>query len=162
MIHYCGWNIIIFISFFLCSETPIRIIKRNNLRRTIPIKKGLGKEEQILNINSLGPSSYITDNGEEKIKIITINDFVFNNDINVGLIKLDIEGFELDALKGAEKTIKKYRPVLSIAIYHNGREFFETINFIHKIYSEYTCIIRKLNPFSAFQETVLIVWIKNN
>jgi len=33
---------------------------------------------------------------------------------NVGFIKLDVEGYEYFALKGAEKTIKKWRPVVLI------------------------------------------------
>ena len=32
----------------------------------------------------------------------------------IGLIKIDIEGFELKALKGAVKTIRKHKPVIII------------------------------------------------
>ena len=32
----------------------------------------------------------------------------------IDLIKIDVERFELDALSGAEKTIEKYSPVLSV------------------------------------------------
>lgn len=37
---------------------------------------------------------------------------------NISLIKLDIEGAEREALKGAERIIKKCRPVLAICAYH--------------------------------------------
>ena len=36
----------------------------------------------------------------------------------VGLLKLDVEGYELPALKGAERTIESYRPV--VVIEENG------------------------------------------
>lgn len=50
---------------------------------------------------------------------IKIDDFVKQHNIkNIGLIKFDIEGAERQALLGAIKTIKKYKPILMIPIYH--------------------------------------------
>lgn len=56
----------------------------------------------------------------EEISIITLDSFVEENNIRVGLIKVDIEGSEQDFLKGAEKTIKTQKPFLLISIYHNA------------------------------------------
>lgn len=36
---------------------------------------------------------------------------------NVGFIKIDVEGFELDVLEGATKTINKFRPTMMVEIY---------------------------------------------
>lgn len=44
----------------------------------------------------------------------------------IGFVKLDIEGYGVRALRGMEKTILKYRPVLSLSIYHSPEELFET------------------------------------
>jgi hypothetical protein len=35
------------------------------------------------------------------------------------LIKIHTEGSELDILKGAAKTIKRYNPLLAYSVYHN-------------------------------------------
>ena len=56
----------------------------------------------------------------------------FNEKID--LIKIDIEGEELNALKGAIKIIKKHRPFLIIACYHGANQFFQIPNFLmHKL-----------------------------
>ncbi len=55
---------------------------------------------------------------------ITIDDLVKKNNIEkVNFIKMDIEGAEPNALKGAIETIKKFRPKLAIATYHSMDDF---------------------------------------
>ena len=46
------------------------------------------------------------------------------------LIKMDIVGAEVEALKGAIKTIQKYHPKLTICIYHKGSHLFEVPQLI--------------------------------
>jgi len=60
-------------------------------------------------------------------------------------IKVDIEGSALDFAKGAIKTLTAFRPVVSIAVYHNPVEFFEVKPFLERHLSSYKFIIRKLS-----------------
>ena len=54
------------------------------------------------------------------ITSISIDDFVEEYNLtSVDYIKMDIEGAEPIALKGAIETIKKFKPKLAIAIYHS-------------------------------------------
>ena len=108
----------------------------------------------------MGYSSHVSKKGNQQIQITTIDNYVLENNLTVGLIKLDIEGYELSALIGAKNTIRKFTPVILISIYHNGKEFFETIDYIKKINPNYTFIIRHLNPLTEFIETCLIGWQK--
>lgn len=48
----------------------------------------------------------------------------------VDFIKMDIEGFELPALRGAETTIRTFRPKLAISVYHRWDDYFTIPDFI--------------------------------
>ena len=51
------------------------------------------------------------------IPILTIDDIAFST---LDLIHLDIEGYELFALKGGSNTIKKYKPVIVLEVCEDG------------------------------------------
>jgi FkbM family methyltransferase len=67
------------------------------------------------------PASRIGTEGECTVQCISI-DQAFP-EFRPSLIKMDIEGAELAALHGAEKTIRRFRPELAIAIYHTPEHF---------------------------------------
>jgi FkbM family methyltransferase len=57
-------------------------------------------------------------------KTISIDDFVDQYKVSkVDFIKMDIEGSEMAALQGAERTIRKHKPKLAIATYHSISDF---------------------------------------
>jgi len=61
----------------------------------------------------------IADKGVQ-IHCITIDYFVFkNNNIPPEIIKIDIEGAELDALKSAKETITKFHPIIFLSLHSN-------------------------------------------
>ena len=69
---------------------------------------------------------------------ISIDDFVKNNNIEkVDFIKMDIEGAEPLALKGAIETIKRFRPKLAIANYHGMSDFVNIPNWILDLELDY-------------------------
>lgn len=53
----------------------------------------------------------------QKVTTITLDYLIQKNKItNIGLIKIDVEGAEIEVLKGAKKTLKKYHPTILIEI----------------------------------------------
>ena len=84
--------------------------------------------------------SHIANDGDTTINIDTI-DNVLNGEIAT-FIKMDVEGFELPSLQGAENTIKNFHPILSIAIYHKREDLFEIPEYIHSVFSGYKFFIR--------------------
>jgi FkbM family methyltransferase len=62
-------------------------------------------------------------------------------------IKLEIEGSELEALRGASRTIARMRPKMSLAIYHKPEDFLTLTEFVRNTKSDYRMSLRQHNPF---------------
>lgn len=84
--------------------------------------------------------SKVSDLGEEEIPVTTIDDELCG--VPVTFIKMDIEGSELPALFGAEKTIMKNRPKLAISIYHKPEDIWEIPEVILRFNPSYKLYIR--------------------
>ena len=69
--------------------------------------------------------------------IIKRMDDVVTSDTKVGFIKADIEGALMPMLRGAVETIVRNRPVLSLSIYHNPEELFESKPFLESVLDNY-------------------------
>lgn len=72
-------------------------------------------------------------------------------------LKADIESFEYRMLLGAEKGIKKCRPLLAICIYHNAVDLYSIPLLVKTLVSEYKIAIRQHS--NDLSETVLYAWI---
>ncbi len=56
---------------------------------------------------------------------VCIDDLVDRQNLSrVDFIKIDIEGAELQALRGAEKTLRRFRPKLAIAVHHSLGKYY--------------------------------------
>ena len=73
-------------------------------------------------------------------------------------LKADIESFEYRMLLGAEKGIKKCRPLLAICIYHNAVDFYSIPLLIKEILPEYKIAIR--HHLDDTSETVVYAWVE--
>jgi FkbM family methyltransferase len=84
--------------------------------------------------------SMITDNSNNFIEVDTIDHIAAGNPVSY--IKMDVEGAELEALKGAEQTIRKYKPILGISIYHKPQDLIDIPQYIKAIVPEYKFYFR--------------------
>jgi FkbM family methyltransferase len=138
-----------------------RNICRNHLEQIITVtNEGLWNINTDLFItNRLLSASYCsTDHGDMKIKVTTLDTYVQEKKLErVNFIKMDIEGAELNALKGAVATITKFKPKLAISIYHLPGDIYEIPFFIKSLVPEYNLYLS--HKFKGWNETILFAAI---
>ena len=159
--NYTDKNVYSFEPFIKNYNTMIDIIKVNNKNNIIPVNISLGDEDKELSIFSNGEINGMNNINskegiEEKIKMTTLDKFVKENNIEVGLIKVDIEGFEQTFLKGAINTIIEQRPALILSIYHSYEDFMEIKTIIEDLNLGYKISIYKLPTQYILNEIKLI------
>lgn len=110
-------------------EKLVRNIKLNKIKNVIPLKKGLWSEDAVLNFDKRGDgtSSFISDEKgcSPKVPVVSLDKELGRMGLKkVNFIKMDIEGAEIEAVKGSEKTLKNNDLRLTIASYHvvNGEK----------------------------------------
>ena len=138
-------------------------IEANKLSNVCAVNKSLGdiNGERTLylsddNFQGITSDANLREYSEElKVEEVTVDQFVSENDLDVGLITIDVEGAEQNLLKGALDTIKSQKPLLFISIYHNVADFFEIKPWIQSLDLGYEFEIVKEQPWTFVADTVL-------
>lgn len=90
------------------------------------------------------------------VEVVTLDSYVQEHGLTVGLIKIDVEGGEQLILQGALETIRRFRPVLLISIYHSAGDFFDIKPMLENLQLGYTFKVFKPINNAIAMETVLI------
>lgn len=130
-------------------------IKLNNSQKIVPVEMGLAEIAQNSFMRNSVSGKGFTNSGV-RVNITTLDEWAGNNEINVGLIKVDIEGFEQKFLMGARETIRKHRPSMLISIYHNASDLFDIKPLIEGMNLGYKFKIRRNCNNKITQDTMLI------
>ena len=94
----------------LCVNTP----KANHFNCAIGSERKLIGMKQEADNNT--GSSYVV--GDGLIAMVTLDSM----SLKPSLLKIDVEGYELEVLKGATETIAKHKPIIAIEAEHNEIE----------------------------------------
>ena len=138
----------------------INTTKANNIEdKVVPLLLGLSDKSGILYSNSTDVSigNTLYNEGKNPVYITTIDNEVEKRNLIPGFIKADTEGYEYKILIGALKTIKKYRPILSISIYHNKEGLFDIPDLI-KTFGNYHIEYRSPSQTPDFSELILFAY----
>lgn len=98
-------------------------------------------------------SCRMNEDGEKSVELSTLDILCKKHGFTPSYVKFDIEGAELEALKGAQEIINTFRPRLAVSIYHSDRDMVEIIREIKSRHPFYSFYIRHYSGF--FAETVL-------
>lgn len=143
----------------------INLVKKNMFSKGMMegdyrlISKGAWDEETKLSFVASGTgASHVSGiyGGNDVADIETIDVTTIDNaigDKEITFIKMDIEGAEMKALKGAERLIRKKKPKLAICVYHKVSDIWEIPQLIMELREDYHFYLRHYS-FEA-SETVL-------
>lgn len=115
------------------------LIKLNlkNIENVVVEPYAVGIKHEFLKFNSTGgEGASINNNGDITVECVSIDEKY--KIYHPTFLKFDIEGGELEALKGASKLIKELTPTIAICIYHRPEDIFEIPLWIYNINKNYT------------------------
>ena len=85
-------------------------------------------------------ASALSEAGDGLIQCLALDDALHG--FEPTCIKMDIEGAEPQALRGAERMIRRHRPDLAISVYHSLAHFWEIPNLVRQWVPEYRLYLR--------------------
>lgn len=104
---------------------------------------GLGLSEGTFSYLKANTASTLNNHGNYKAKVIDLDTYINKSDFeHVDFIKLDIEGAEMDALIGASCSISKWKPRMSICLYHKIEDFWSIPLYIYSVRNDYKFAVR--------------------
>ena len=116
--------------------------------RIVVYGKGSGDNEPTAGISIMKAGC-----GEEyRANLVRLDDALKGERIT--FIKMDIEGFETAALRGAIEIVRRQKPQLAICVYHRTSDFWEIPSLIREANPEYKLYLRHHYDRNAL-ETVL-------
>ncbi len=88
------------------------------------------------------------------VPLARLDDLVIEGRIaKVDFIKLDVEGSELAALRGAAASLHRFKPKLAVSLYHNPDDYFEILEYLNGLGIGYRFYLAQYTMWEA--ETVL-------
>lgn len=128
-------------------------IVSNNLEERIILERlAVGNANKEINLYDFNTTSNtlssfnpnLIETNRSIIKMIKLDDYIKQKQITkIDLIKIDVDGIELDVLKGAEESIRKFRPIIVVEL----NEEMDIQKFIEKF--DYHLLDIRLNDFDS-------------
>lgn len=123
-------------------QNCLKAKERTNFDAAEVFPFGLGSRRETITFQATHDgSSLVCEHGNMTISVVPMDE-VIPPEERITMIKLDVEGSELEALKGAQKIIRRDKPKLAICIYHKHEDMTEIPLYIKQLVPEYKLYIR--------------------
>lgn len=102
-----------------------RFLVRNtqDFKQIFRYQQALGASHGECGIDHKSLGSHKVDVNGQGVDVTTVDSIFLNGQHHVALIQLDVEGFELPALMGAERTILRHKPVIQLELRGFGEQY---------------------------------------
>lgn len=108
---------------FICKGT-------SDKNETVKVSSGLGV------MQSIEKGIFDSAKTDKSFEICMLDDWFSSYNENIDLIKMDIEGAELDSLRGAKNLIQSKLPVLAVCVYHKIDDIIKIPQYIYELCGE--------------------------
>ena len=127
----------------------------HSTRRVHCLPLGLSDRYNILSFSAgNGEGASITETGTAHIAVAALDTVLAGH--TVDFIKLDVEGAELQVLKGAQQLIQRSRPVLALSLYHCPQDLWELPLTLAGMCEDYHFYVRQ-HFFNSFDSVLYAV-----
>lgn len=121
-------------------QLMLKTIQKEQIPNVVPVKKGVASARATFRFTSRDISSQISEDGTTTIEVDRIDSVI--GDAPVSFLKMDVEGYELEALHGAENAIRTHRPKLAISVYHKPEDLFSIPEYLRSLVPGYRFYLR--------------------
>jgi FkbM family methyltransferase len=118
----------------------IRSLPDYQKEKIIPYELAIGSDNGKVYFDAQGTASSSIGQGTQLVDCIRLDDLL--GDRKPTMIKMDIEGEELNALLGARNTMARNHPMLAISAYHCQNHLWQIPRLIKSVSDHYTFYLR--------------------
>jgi FkbM family methyltransferase len=119
-----------------------------------PMNCAVSDKEGVISFQEGGAASREKEGADLKVYGLSIDHFFTRKNLGrVDFIKMDVEGAEEKALRGAGRVIRDFRPRMAISVYHNEYDIITIPALIRTMVTDYVFALGHFSP--DHNETVL-------
>jgi FkbM family methyltransferase len=135
--EHIGWR---FKKIYAFEPDPVNFQKLALADNIVAKQAAVGRTNGVVAFSAEASESSAAGKGESQVERVTLDSYLAGE--HPTLIKMDIEGFEPEALAGAKEIIARHSPVLAICVYHAQEHLWEIPLQIHSYNPGYRFYLR--------------------
>lgn len=120
-----------------------KYVEANHMEDVVKIYPyALGDENGTITIMASGMMTIRSEEGGEQMKQRRFDDLQGIELTGDVMVKMDVEGAEMEVLRGMERLIRERHPYLAVCLYHKETDLYDVPKFLRSLYDGYRYYIR--------------------